>query len=169
MKLSWKRHGAMLLLMLLVACGRPATTTGSGGAAPSETTVPASGATQSQGGTVTDQVSLIDHLRGAGLTVEIAGEVEQPFFATTGALLRISGGEIAQPAEVQVYNYETAEAAAADARQIGPDGNPTTTMITWVAPPHFFRKERVLALYVGTDAAVLARLTDALGPQFAGR
>jgi len=31
---------------------------------------------------------------------------------------------------------------AADVEQIGPDGNPRTAMITWVAPPHFFRSGR---------------------------
>ena len=41
-------------------------------------------------------------------------------------------------------------------------------MITWVAPPHFFHRERVVALYTGSDRALLTLLTEALGPQFAG-
>jgi hypothetical protein len=41
-------------------------------------------------------------------------------------------------------------------------------MITWIEPPHFFRKERVLVLYIGSDATVLKALHDVLGPQFAG-
>ena len=41
--------------------------------------------------------------------------------------------------------------------------------ISWIAPPHFFRKERVIVLYLGTDAKVLAVLTELLGAQFAGR
>ncbi len=104
------------------------------------------------------------------------GDVEQPFFRAKGTVLRVSGSGIKQPAEIQSYNYDDtdlgtdgAKAAEEDAGEIGPDGNPKTTMVTWAAPPHFFRKERIIGLYVGDDPAVLKLLSDALGPQFAGR
>ncbi len=112
---------------------------------------------------------MIDHLRARGYTVEPIGDVEQPFLRARGTTLRISGGDLQQPAEVQSYDYNDTEAAAADAAQIGPDGNPRTAMITWVAPPHFFLKERAFVLYVGSDPAVLRLLADTLGPRFAGR
>ena len=60
-------------------------------------------------------------------------------------------------------------AAEQDASQIEPDGSLKTMMITWIAPPHFFRKDRLIVIYLGADPAVLMILTDALGPQFAGR
>ena len=76
---------------------------------------------------------------------------------------------------MQSYDYGDIElgtdgiqAAEADASQIGPDGTPRTMMLTWVAPPHCFRKARVIVLYGGDDAAVLTLLSAALGPQFAG-
>jgi hypothetical protein len=51
---------------------------------------------------------------------------------------------------------------------IRPDGSGTaTTIVDWVAPPHFFLKGRVLVLYVDNDAAVLRLLQSLLGPQFA--
>jgi hypothetical protein len=66
--------------------------------------------------------------------------------------------------------YEFAdEAAAAEAGRIGPDRNPPTVIVEWVAPSHFFRAGRVIVLYVGTDPAVLEALAALLGPQFAGR
>lgn len=37
-----------------------------------------------------------------------------------------------------------------------------------MATPHFYRSGNVIALYVGDDAATLAALERALGPQFAG-
>jgi hypothetical protein len=179
MKFMVSRLGyGLVALIALAACGRPAVTTGVADASVAQTEGPQTGApiAQSHGGPVKDHVSFVDHLRGKGLTVEIAGAVEQPFLRAKGTTLRLSGDGIQQPAEMQSYNYDDTDlgtngvkAAAEDARQIGPDGNPPTSMITWVAPPHFFHKERVIVLYVGSDPAVLKLLTEALGPQFAGR
>lgn len=177
MEQCWRFGVTMILLVGLVACGQSsAVDTGSGAEAPSPAaSATASGAAQSHGGPVTDHVSLVDHLRGRGLTVEIAGAVQQPFLRPPGTLLRLSGGDLQAPTDVQSYNYDDTDlgtdgmqAAEADASQLGPDGSPPTMMITWVAPPHFFRKDRVIVLYTGTDQAVITVLTEALGPQFAG-
>jgi hypothetical protein len=125
---------------------------------------------QSHGGSVRDHVSFVDQLRSRGLTVDIAGVVAQPFLAPdSGTRLKLSGAGFVQPAEVQSFDYATASAARADAAGIGPDGNPPKMMITWTAPPHFYLKERVLVLYVGSDPTLRPILDDLLGPQFAGK
>ena len=185
----WKCGLSAFVLILLVACGRPspvATSTEtpevSPVATPAGTATAQPAATEavetavSHGGPVRDHVSFVDNLRAKGLTVDPVGNVEQPFLRAKGTLLRISGGDLRQPAEVQSYDYNDtdfggngAAAAESDAQQIGPDGIPRTAMITWVAPPHFFRKERAFVIYVGDDEAVLKVLAEALGPQFAGR
>ncbi len=145
--------------------GTPASLLGTPVATPVE--VPAD--SLSPGGPVIDHAGLVDSLRACGLTVELGGAVEQPFLsAETGTLLRLRGGNLTQPAEVQVFAYGDAESAAADASQIGPDGNPPTMMIHWIAPPHFFRTERVIVLYIGEDQVVVDLLTALLGPPFAG-
>ncbi len=118
------------------------------------------------GGPVRDHASFIDHLRARGLVVEPAGTVQQIFIRAPGTQLRISGGDIKQPAEVQSFDYEDARTAEADAEQI--QGGTGIATVTWIAPPHFFRKERVLVLYVGTDQAVIDLLTEVLGRKFAG-
>ena len=176
----------LLLCLIVVACGQPetGTTTAQSSGNPTASAMPGSASmsasvvgtdssgsspTGSHGGAVTDQTSLVDHLRGLGYTVEVVGDVEQPFFQTSGTTLRVTGGALQEPADLQAFNYDDPSAAEADAQQIGPDGNPLTTMITWVAPPHFFRKDRVIVLYVGSDQEVIKLLTAALGPQFAGK
>ena len=195
LKLLWKRGMSILLLALLFACGQPApavTTAGTAEPRPTVTAEPtptpeataepqASAAQQvetvaSHGGPVRDHVSFVDHLRARGFAVDPIGNVEQPFLQAQGTILRISGGKLTQPAEVQSYDYNDTDfggngagAAEADAQQVGPDGNPRTAIIEWVAPPHFFRKERAFVIYIGDDPAVLEVLTEALGPQFAGR
>lgn len=143
------KHLLVVLGLLLMACG----------------TVP-----QSHGGPVQDQVSLIDALRKS-VTVDISGTIAQPFLhPDSGTSVRVSGGSLAASADVQLFEYASAAGAQAEAKQIRPDGSGTaTTIVDWVAPPHFFLKGRVLAIYVGTDPAVLSLLASLLGPQFAGR
>jgi hypothetical protein len=126
---------------------------------------------QSHGGPVQDQVSLIDALRSKNVTVDISGTVSQPFLSPqSGTTVRLSGGPMTGAAELQLFEYGSASAASADANRISPDGGGTaTTKISWVAPPHFFLKGRVMAVYVGSDSAVLSLLQSLLGAQFAGR
>ena len=125
---------------------------------------------QSHGGPVQDQVSLIDALRKT-VTVDISGTISQPFLnPQSGTAVRLSGGPVTTPADVELFEYGSASAASADAKRISPDGSGTAnTKISWVAPPHFFLKGRVMALYVGSDSVVLTLLQSPLGPQFAGR
>jgi hypothetical protein len=142
----------MLIAALLTACG---TTQGP----------------QSHGGPVQDQVSLIDTLRAKNVTVDITGTISQPFLnPQSGTAARLSGGALTTPADVQLFEYGSAAAASADASKISRDGSGTaTTRISWAASPHFFLKGRVMALYVGSDQAVLTLLGSVLGPQFAGQ
>ncbi len=118
----------------------------------------------SHGGPVRNYVSLVDTLRAAGLTVIPAGEMSQPFFAVKGQAITVQRGN------VQVFEYADAATAAQEAARVAPDGGSVgTTMLSWVAPPHFYRQAQLIVLYVGQDAAVLAALATALGPPFAGR
>ena len=145
-----------------------ATPLDSGGATPA----PAAGTPAATGtpGAITDQASFVAALEACGITVEPGGTISQPFFSPTSAvILRLSGGPLVGPADIQVYEYASADPAESDAAQIEPDGNLRTTIIEWVAPPHFYRAERLIVLYVGEDETTLALLSELLGPQFAGR
>ena len=111
-----------------------------------------------------DVDALAGALKARGLAVESAGDVSQPFFSAGGRALTV-GGE-----NVQVFRYRTAEAARREAARISPDGSDVgTSMMTWVAAPHFFRAGQLIVLYVGDDPKVLAALRAELGAQFAGR
>ena len=107
---------------------------------------------------------LIDPLLATGADVKVTGEVvKQPFFSVPGTIILVNGER------VQVLDYgdtDDPEAAA----HISPDGSSIgTTMVSWVAPPHFFRTETAIVLYVGENPEVMEALTSVLGPQFAGR
>ena len=96
----------------------------------------------SHSGPVTDYVSLIDNLRAAGATVEPKGEVSQAFFSVKGQVMSVNGGE------VQVFEYADESAIEADAALISPDGGSIgTSMVTWVAAPHFYKIGKLIVLY----------------------
>ncbi len=116
------------------------------------------------GGQVSDYASLTDNLRKAGATVEPAGEVTQPFFSVQGKIITVNGND------VQVFEYENATAADNEAALVSPDGSSVgTSMIGWVAPPHFYKAGKLIVLYVGESESVIGELASVLGPQFAGR
>jgi hypothetical protein len=113
---------------------------------------------------VTDYASLIDKLRAAGVSVEPAGEVEQPFLSITGKMIKLYGED------VQVFQYANTAAADGEAAPISRDGMAVgTRKIFWVGAPHFFKQGRLLVLYVGNNDKVLRSLEVVLGRQFAGQ
>ncbi len=118
----------------------------------------------SHGGPVTDYVSLIDNLRQAGATVEPAGEIIQDFFSVRGQVIKVNGDD------VQVFQYGDKTAAEAEESLVSPDGSSIgTSMPFWVGPPHFYKADRLIVLYVGDNTGVIDVLEDELGQQFAGR
>jgi hypothetical protein len=155
-------------------CSEPAGSPPAGHGTPIAAAQTPSGPATPQGGDqiagVTDHASLIQALEACGLMVEVVGPVEQPFLQPeSGTILRVSGEPLTQPVDLQVFEYGDPEQAVADAAQIGPDGNPPTMMISWLAPPHFFQAGSLIVLYLGEDQPALDLLTSLLGPPFAGQ
>jgi len=113
---------------------------------------------------VEDQASLIVALETAGATVEAGDSVEQAFFSAVGQIIKVNG------ANVQVFEYESAETMESEASQVAPDGGSIgTSMVTWMDTPHFYKAGRIIVLYIGSDTTILSLLEDILGSQFAGR
>jgi len=111
-----------------------------------------------------DYAGVVNGIRSEGAEVTPAGGVSQEFLSAKGQAITVNGEQ------VQVFEYADESAVEADASKVSPDGGTVgTTMITWVARPHFFRSGKVIVLYVGDDVSVLKVLETVLGPQFAGR
>jgi hypothetical protein len=111
-----------------------------------------------------DQASLVAALEASGATVETGEPITQPFFSPQGNIPKVNG------ADVQVFEYESAEARESEASQVAPDGGSIgTSMVTWMDTPHFYKTGRMIVLYVGSDETILNLLESVIGPQFAGR
>ena len=143
-----------LVIFALIASGCANVSTPSSPPSPSMSSEPLA---------VEDIASLIAALEAAGTRVETGDKVSQDFFRPEGSILKVHG------ADVQVFEYESAEAMENDASQVAPDGGSVgTSMMMWMDTPHFYKSGRVIVLYVGSDETVLSLLERVLGPQFAG-
>ena len=132
--------------------------------APQVTDIPAMPTPSAQGDPAEGQAGLMNDLQSAGMDVEMGDTVEQPFFAVNGRIIKVND------ADVQVFEYQSAETMEADAVQVSADGGSIgTSMISWMATPHFFKSGSVLVLYVGDDITILEALKNIIGEQFAGR
>lgn len=106
----------------------------------------------------------IQALQEQGVKAEKGDTVEQAFFSVTSNFINFDGDSI------QVFEYDSAKTMESDAALVAPDGGSIgTSMVHWVAPPHFYKKGRILVLYTGDNAETLKTLEAVLGPQFAGR
>ena len=110
----------------------------------------------------------VTQLRVTGATVTTPPGSPGTFFTGTGHVLAINGEQ------VEVYEYPLPLAADLDASRVSSDCSTFRSvggavMVEWIAPPHCYKRGRVIALYIGTTAAMTHLLTSVLGAQFAGR
>lgn len=112
---------------------------------------------------VTDFASLLDGLRAAGAGGQVTGEVDQPFLTVKGRMIKVRGED------VQAYQYPGAASLEAEVGSISRDGTSVgNRKIHWIGTPHFYKKDKLLVLYLGDSDAVLKTLEALLGRQFAG-
>jgi len=106
---------------------------------------------------------IVNILRATGNKVRVIRTIEQPFMPVEGKVLTVDGEEI------QIYEFDSKEATDKVAETISPDGSTVgTTAVAWTAPPHFYRTDKVMVIYAGTDTTTKAAMESAIGPQFAG-
>ena len=137
--------GLLMVLLLLVACNdqQQSVETGSNSAI--------------------DLDSLVDRLQAAGTIVELTGTVAQPFFSPQGQVITISGQD------VQVFEYASKLEAKAESDLVASDGSSVgTSIMTWIATPHFYNSGKLIVLYVGDQRDTIDDLVAVLGTEFAG-
>ena len=105
--------------------------------------------------------TFVRDLRAQQVQVAVTGAVprsDTPYFSVAATLVKV-GTE-----QIFVFQYATSEEAAADAAGVSPSGQPSpTTSIMWVGKPHFYRKDRLIVLYVGCGTEIPRALEATLG------
>ena len=72
--------------------------------------------------------------------------------------------------DVQAFEFAGEVEADAIAETVSADGGSVgTSMISWIAPPHFYKAGRLIVVYVGSEGGVINILQEIMGSQFAGR
>ena len=165
------------LMVIGLACGNGAEPTSLNEEAPTQAPPTVGGETPttpivSHGGPVKDYVSLVDNLRAAGATVDPAGTGSALYFAPQRQLLTVNRERVET---FEFASAEEADVAAGGVSATGSsivttmaDGTRMASMITWVAPPHFYKAGKLIVIYVGCDSDVIDTFQEAMGPQFAG-
>ena len=123
-----------------------------------------SACSQSAGSSDFDE--LVRDLESNGADVATGEKVEQSFFSVPGEIMKLNGHG------VQVFAYASDEKAGEAAYGISGDGSEiktsgSVTSVDWIDGPHFYRKGRLIVLYVGHNQEVLNLLESSLGKQIA--
>lgn len=109
---------------------------------------------------------LVGDLRHQGVTVSSGGNEPResfPFFSVQAKRLRINGDD------AYVFEYTTDAVATSEASTVSPSGTPIgTTQTTWISAPRFYKRDRFIVLYVGTNLTVVRALEAVFGKPFAG-
>jgi hypothetical protein len=118
----------------------------------------------------------IDDLLDAGASVQFEGETKVGLLSAQAKNVMVNGER------VHILEYDTQKHANEEADFVHPDGwgmkkplgdNKFSDMqISWIGWPHYYKKGRLIAVYIdtnrGVDLTVDNLLTDILGSQFAG-
>ena len=109
---------------------------------------------------------VVEELRQQGVTVSSRGTEPRdsfPFFSVPAKRLIINGGD------VHVFEYPTEALAMSAASTVAAAGTPIgNTQVTWISPPHFYRRNRLIVLYLGSAGEVVRALDAVFGKPFAG-
>lgn len=107
---------------------------------------------------------LVRDLRAQGATVEVTNNrVPQPFFSVAARIINVNGQG------VQIFEYAQVSKAGSEAKRVSSNGMTIgKTRPLWLSTPHFFKKKKLIVLYVGDDQTILRILVSTLGNQFAG-
>jgi hypothetical protein len=109
-------------------------------------------------GACQDVNGLAAALEAQGAEVEVAEVVTQDFFSVPARRLVVNGDDL------QVFAYASQQAAQADAEQISGGGYIIgTSIVDWIATPHFYQCGQLIVLYLGDNAEVLGLLEGVLG------
>ena len=99
----------------------------------------------------------------SGYRVEVGPVVEKPYFSEPARGLKVNGSP------VFFVEFDDEEGVREMVKKISPDGSKIGDQpLNEQGTPHFYRKGKAIALYLGDKESTLKILTSVLGEQIAG-
>jgi hypothetical protein len=109
------------------------------------------------------RAQVVSQLRAQHLRMRLDGTFKYAFFVPRARAYWNARGEVI------LWQFPSAVRGARGAARIRPDGNAIGgRAVLWKGLPHWFHRGRVIALYIGSNAAVQTALVRVLGAQIAG-
>ena len=112
-----------------------------------------------------DYQKILGRLQDWDLKLAEIGEIRMSCYSVNPRVLLVGGGTL------EVYEYRDQSSAAVAIARISPGyfiAQVAATGLTEKASsPHFYKGDRLLVIYTGTDTRVVEALDGALGPEFA--
>lgn len=108
----------------------------------------------------------IEALKKKGFTVKTEEKIKPYYFSVQAETVRANGEKIL------FFEYQDQDAMEKDASYVSPDGSAVENKsepVDWVSDPHFYKKGKLIALYVGDNINLIRALEDLMGKQFAGK
>ena len=103
---------------------------------------------------------LVNQLNQTGSPVTKVESIRQDFLQVPGEVLRLANQD------VQVYQYPDSVSRQQDSARISPDGSIVgSSQIAWGDTPHFWAKDNLIVLYVGSDQGVIDQFNSVIGNQ----
>ncbi len=121
---------------------------------------------------IVDAAGLEETLQAAGLTLTLDSELPTHYLPGTARIYSVDGGD----ERVEFYSYadeaEAVKAASGISRDglmmVDPQDPGAKIAVQWPAPPHVYRRGRLLVIYAGSDSAAIEALAASLGAPIAG-
>ncbi len=121
---------------------------------------------------IVDAASLEETLQAAGLTLNLDSELPTHYLPGTARIYSVEGGD----ERVELYSYadeaEAVKAASGISRDglmmVDPQDPGAKIAVQWPAPPHIYRRGRLLVIYAGSDSTAIEALAASLGAPIAG-
>ena len=112
-----------------------------------------------------DYQKILSRLQAWDLKLAEIGEIRTRCYSVNPRVLLVGGGTL------EIYEYRDQSSAAVAIAQISPGyfaaQIAAAGLTEEASSPHFYRGDRLLVIYTGTDARVVEALDSALGPEFA--
>ncbi|MBI2628777.1 hypothetical protein HYW74_01705 [Candidatus Pacearchaeota archaeon] len=111
-----------------------------------------------------DYQSFFNMMEKYNPNIQAGNITKEIFFKVPAKVIKIGDDKI------QVYEYSSAEEMETEASKISDEGyRVKNVIINWLKPPHFYKKDKLLVLYLGENRSIMDDLEKIVGKEFIGK